>query len=144
MKNKPGFGCSAAAEIKDALRKYYYELLRQKYGEPKEMKESRESREPREQRESRESREPREPKEPKESGKLEEREHLPLQKLSKVVEKLTKLHALRKFKIDEDTIGELYRNHKGGVHEFFISLAKYLPKYFENNKEMLDYIRNKS
>jgi hypothetical protein len=61
-----------------------------------------------------------------------------------VVEKITKLHALRKFKIDEDIIRELYQNHKGRVHEFFISLAKYLPKYFENNKEMLDYIKNKS
>jgi hypothetical protein len=82
------------AEIKDALRKSYYELLRRKYGDPKESRESKESRE------------------------LEEHEHLPLEKLPKVVEKITKLHALRKFKIDEDIIRELYRNHKGRVHEF--------------------------
>jgi hypothetical protein len=94
-------------EIRDALRKSYYELLKRKYGDSSESRESRE---------------------------LEEHEHLPLEKLPKVVEKITKLHALRKFKIDEDTIQELYRNHKGRVHEFFISLAKYLPKYFENNK----------
>jgi hypothetical protein len=87
------------AEIKDALRKSYYELLKKKYGD------------------------------------IDDKEDLPLQKLPKVVEKITKLHALRKFKIDEDIIRELYQNHKGRVHEFFISLAKYLPKYFENNKE---------
>jgi hypothetical protein len=103
------------AEIKDALRKSYYELLKRKYSESKELKEN--------------------------DG---HDEHLPLQKLPKVMEKITKLHALRKFKIDEDIIRELYRNHKGRVHEFFMSLAKYLPKYFENNKEMLEYIRNKS
>jgi hypothetical protein len=95
-------------EIRDALRKSYYELLKRKYGD---------------------------------NG---DHEHLPWQKLPKVVEKITKLHALRKFKIDEDTIRELYHNHKGRIHEFFIHLAKYLPKYFENNKEMLDYIQNKS
>jgi nucleoside diphosphate kinase len=45
------------------------------------------------------------------------------------MEKITKLHALRKFKIDEDTIREFYGNYKGRVHEFFTHLAKYLPKY---------------
>jgi hypothetical protein len=136
-------------EIKEVLRNAYYELLRRKYGNPKDLSETRESKELKVSGESREptvseeSSETRDPKEPKVSVELEEPENLPLPKIPKVVEKITKLHALRKFKIDEDTIREFYRNHRGRVHEFFIHLAKYLPKYFENNKEMLEYIQNK-
>jgi hypothetical protein len=113
-------------EIREVLRRKYFELLKRKYEKPKLSEESRETREP------------------KVSEELEELKNLPLEKLPKVVEKITKLHALRKFKVDEDTIQEFYRNHKGRVHEFFIHSAKYLPKYFENNKEMLEYIQNKS
>jgi hypothetical protein len=124
-------------EIKEVLRKAYHELLRRKYGNPKDSSETREPKVSEESRETGELSDPKETREPKEPRELEEPENLPLQKLPKVVEKITKLHALRKFKIDEDTIREFYRNHKGRVHEFFIHLAKYLPKYFENNKEML-------
>jgi hypothetical protein len=124
-------------EIRELLRRKYFELLKRKYEGTSETKVSEEVREPRESGESRESREPEEPREP------EELENLLLEKLPKVVEKITKLHVLRKFKIDEDTIQEFYRNHKGRIHEFFIHLAKYLPKYFENNKEMLEYNQNK-
>jgi hypothetical protein len=127
-------------EIRELLRRKYFELLKRKYEEPKVSVESSETREPKV---SEESREPKEPKVSEEPREQEEPENLPLEKLPKVVEKITKLHALRKFKIDEDTIREFYRNHKGRVHEFFIHLAKYLPKYFENNKEMLEYIQNK-
>jgi hypothetical protein len=99
-------------EIRELLRRKYYELLKRKYEgsvDPKDTKESSESSEP---------------------------ENLPQNGLPKVVEKLTKLHALRKFKIDEDTIREFYQRYKGRIHEIFVHLAKYLPKYFENNKEL--------
>jgi hypothetical protein len=71
---------------------------------------------------------------PKESAESKE---------SKEPEESENLNALRKFKIDEETIQKLFRNHKGRVREFFIHLAKYFPKYFENNKEMFEYIQNK-
>jgi hypothetical protein len=133
-------------EIRELLRRKYFELLKRKYegsSEPNVSLESGESKEPKVSEESSEMKEPKEPGEPGEPREPEKPENLPLQKVPKVVEKITKLHALRKFKIDEDTIREFYRNHKGQIHEFFIHLAKYLPKYFENNKEMLEYIQNK-
>jgi hypothetical protein len=53
-----------------------------------------------------------------------------------------KLHAIRKFKIDDQKVQEFFENEKGRLHEFFVSLGKYLPDYFRNNAEMKRYIDN--
>jgi hypothetical protein len=72
----------------------------------------------------------------------EEQVPLLLPSEAKEVEDPEKLHALRKFKIDDETIQELFEYCKGRIHEFFISLAKYLPDYFQNNREFMRYIHN--
>jgi hypothetical protein len=54
------------------------------------------------------------------------------------------LHPIKKFKIDEETLKSI--EQKVGTRDIKIltHLAEYLPKYFENNKEMQQYIQNKS
>jgi hypothetical protein len=58
-------------------------------------------------------------------------------------EKEEKLHGIKKFGIDEETIEKLFESNEGGVHGFLIDLADMLPEYFENNEEMKKYIKNK-
>jgi hypothetical protein len=122
-------------EIREVLRRKYFELLKRKYEEPKVSVESNETREPME---------PMEPLKPKDSRDPRDvEENLPVPTLPKVVKDMTKLHALQKFKIDHETMEKLFHHHKGRVHEFFVHLARILPKYFENNTEMIQYIKNK-
>jgi hypothetical protein len=54
-----------------------------------------------------------------------------------------KLHAIRKFKIDEETLDKMFKESNGNVTAFFSSIAKILPNYFKDNQEMLKYIKNK-
>jgi hypothetical protein len=101
-------------ELRRTLQEKYYELLRKKL--KKESEESESKAEPKEKVEKEE--------------KPEEKEQ-------------EKLHDIRKFKIDEETIDKLLKSHHGQAHELFIHLANSLPKYFENDEEMLKYIKNK-
>jgi hypothetical protein len=100
-------------ELRRTLQEKYYELLRKKL-----------------KKESEESESEAEPEKVEKEEKPEEKEQ-------------EKLHGIRKFKIDEETIDKLLKSHHGQAHEFFIHLANSLPKYFENDEEMLKYIKNK-
>jgi hypothetical protein len=133
-------------EVKNSLRKTYFKLLK-KFGDLSETIESEESSETRESGESgksgeakvsgepKEPKEPKvseEPKEPKEDQEIKEKikrskkikedkeEQVPLLLPSetKEVEDSEKLHTLRKFKIDDETIGELYEYCKVGFTSF--------------------------
>jgi hypothetical protein len=146
-------------EIREILRRKYFELLKRKYDDPKDLSETKDPKEPREPREPklsvesreseelREAMEPRESRNPKDLSQTKEtrdvKENLPVPTMPKVAKDMTKLHAFQKFKIDQETIGKIFHHHKGRVHEFFVHLARILPKYFENNTEMRQYIENK-
>jgi hypothetical protein len=136
-------------EIREVLRRKYFELLKGKYEGsvvvkvPTISSKSSESKVPAQSAESRELTDSNLTKIQVEPTKSAESENLPPSGLPKVVEKLTKLHALKKFKVDEDTIRDFYQRYKGRIQEILVNLAKYLPKYFENNKEMREYIQNK-
>jgi hypothetical protein len=107
-----------SAEVKKSLRRTYFELLKKKFGDTKD-------------------------EEDKGSKKDEEdKGPLPCPAQVKETEGPVKLHALRKFKIDHDTIQEIFQNKKAEFMSFFISLAKFLPDYFGNNKEFMTYIKN--
>jgi hypothetical protein len=54
------------------------------------------------------------------------------------------LHPVKKFKIDENTFNEIQEKCGGAEFKILSCLAEYLPKYFEKNKEMQEYIHNKS
>jgi hypothetical protein len=116
-----GFLASSKNEkIHEAVEKSYFELMKKKYENPGESEEPKESEKPKE------LEEPMELEEPKES------------------EEESDLHAIKKFKIDEDTFREISQKYGGRDREVLEYLAKYLTKYFENNAEMLKYIQKKS
>jgi hypothetical protein len=101
-------------DAQELLEKQYYAMLKKKYEGTKEP--------------------PKEP--PKEV--LEEVKEPPKEPPKQ------ELHPVKKFKIDEETIKAIQQ--KSGKRDIKIlnHLAEYLPKYFENDKEMQQYIQNKS
>jgi hypothetical protein len=101
-------------EIRKTLREKYYELLKKKLKKESEETES-------------EASEP--------EVELEEKQEEP-------EEKEEKLHGIKKFGIDDETIQKLFESNEGGVHAFLVDLADMLPEYFENNEEMKKYIKN--
>jgi tyrosyl-tRNA synthetase len=103
-------------EIRKTLREKYYELLKKKL--KKELEEV----------ESEASEREVEP-EAKQEVEPEEKEE--------------KLHGIKKFGVDKETIEKLFESNEGSVHGFLIDLADMLPEYFENNEEMKKYIKNK-
>jgi hypothetical protein len=107
-------------ELRRTLQEKYYELLK------KLKKESEES----------ESEELESEAEPEEEPKVDP-EVKPKEKEGE------KLHGIKKFKIDEAMIDKILKNSQGQAHDFFVHLADSLPKYFENDEEMLKYIKNK-
>jgi hypothetical protein len=146
-------------EIREVLRRKYYELLKRKYegsvgvevptisGESSESKVPGHSVEPSKLADSDLTKihDPKDTDKSCEQGRAET-ENLTESGLPKVVDKLVKynkLHALTKFKVDEDTIRSFYERYKGRIHDIFVNLAKFLPKYFENNTELLKYVQNK-
>jgi hypothetical protein len=110
----------------EAMEKQYYAMLKKKYESPKEVKE-----EPKEEIKEEIKESPKE--EIKEPPKEEPKE-----------EPKQELHPIKKFKIDEETIKEIQQKYGTRDINILNHLAEYLPKYFENNKEMQQYIQNKS
>jgi hypothetical protein len=53
------------------------------------------------------------------------------------------LHPIKKFKIDEKTLKAIQQKIGTIDVKILTHLAEYLPKYFENDKEMQHYIQNK-
>jgi hypothetical protein len=102
-------------EIRKTLREKYYVLLKKKLKKESEETES-------------EASEP--------EVELEEKQEEP-------EEKEEKLHGIKKFSIDKETIEKLFESNEGTVDGFLIDLADMLPEYFENNEEMKKYINNK-
>jgi hypothetical protein len=102
-------------ELRRTLQEKYYELLK------KLKKESEET----------------------ESEKSESEAESEVEPEVKPKEKEEKLHGIKKFKVDEETIEKLLKSNHGQAHAFFIDLADSLPKYFENDEEMRKYIKNK-
>jgi hypothetical protein len=107
-------------EIRKTLREKYYVLLKKKLKKESEETES-EASEP--------EAEPEVESEEKQEVEPEEKEE--------------KLHGIKKFGIDKETIEKLFESNEGSVHGFLIDLADMLPEYFENNEEMKKYIKNK-
>jgi hypothetical protein len=103
-------------EIRKSLREKYYELLKKKLKKEPEETES-------------EASEPEVEPEEKQEVEPEEKEE--------------KLHGIKKFSIDKETIKKLFEGNEGSVHGFLIDLADMLPEYFENNEELKKYITNK-
>jgi hypothetical protein len=54
-----------------------------------------------------------------------------------------KMHAIRKFKIDEETLDRIFKENNGLVLPFFSSIVKILSNYFKDNQEMMKYINSK-
>jgi hypothetical protein len=113
-------------ELRRTLQEKYYQLLKKKLKKESEETESEESESEAEPEKEEKKEVKSEEKAPNETEKEEE-----------------KLHGIKKFKIDEETIDKLLKSHHGQAHEFFIHLADSLPKYFENDEEMRKYIKNK-
>jgi hypothetical protein len=103
-------------EIRKTLGEKYYVLLKKKLKKESEETES-------------EASEPEVEPEEKQEVEPEEKEE--------------KLHGIKKFSIDKETIEKLFESNEGAVHGFMIDLADMLPEYFENNEEMKKYIKNK-
>jgi hypothetical protein len=102
-------------EIRKTLREKYFELLKKKLKRESEETES-------------------EVSEPE--VELEEKQEEP-------EEKEEKLHGIKKFGVDKETIKKLFESNEGVVHAFLVDLADMLPEYFENNEEMKKYIKKK-
>jgi adenylosuccinate lyase len=109
-------------EIRKTLREKYYVLLKKKLKKESEETES----------EASESEPESEPEvEPEEKQEVEPEK------------KEEKLHGIKKFGVDKETIKKLFESNEGSVHGFLEDIANMLPEYFENNEEMKKYIKNK-
>jgi hypothetical protein len=106
-------------EIRKTLREKYYVLLKKKL-----KKESEETKS--------------EASEPEAEPEAE-----PEEKQEEPKEKEEKLHGIKKFAVDKETIKKLFESNEGSVHGSLVDLADMLPEYFENNEEMKKYIKSK-
>jgi hypothetical protein len=108
-------------EIRKTLREKYYVLLKKKLKKESEETES----------------------EASEQEPEAEPEAEPEEKKEEPEEKEEKLHGIKKFGVDKETLEKLFESNEGSVHGFLEDIADMLPDYFENNEEMKKYIKNK-